>query len=98
MRAVDPYRDPSVLGFEHAAGSSARFAAQAAVWASYAPASSFAAPLIQIVSAGGDADTHGAIAGAVLGARFGERALPSDWLAAVPQRSRIERLAFMLCT
>ena len=31
------------------------------------------------VSAGGDTDTNGAVAGAVLGARFGSGAIPSRW-------------------
>ena len=32
-----------------------------------------------IVSAGGDTDTNGAIAGAVLGVRFGHQAIPARW-------------------
>ena len=36
-----------------------------------------------VVSAGGDTDTNGAVAGAVLGARFGCRAIPPRWRGAV---------------
>jgi ADP-ribosylglycohydrolase len=40
---------------------------------------SFEAGLIDVVNRGGDADTNGAITGALLGAYFGERAIPSRW-------------------
>ena len=38
--------------------------------------------LIAVVSAGGDTDTNGALAGAVLGARYGVSAIPARWLDA----------------
>lgn len=44
---------------------------------------SFEAALIDVVNRGGDADTTGAIAGAVLGAMYGETQLPPHWLAAL---------------
>ncbi len=47
--------------------------------------------LIRVVSAGGDTDTNGAVAGAVLGARHGVSAIPQRWLACIPQRGRIEQ-------
>ena len=46
--------------------------------------------LIRIVSAGGDTDTNGAVAGAVLGARYGASAIPARWLACIPERSRLD--------
>ena len=46
--------------------------------------------LIRIVSAGGDTDTNGAVAGAVLGARYGASAIPQRWLDCIPERDRIE--------
>ena len=46
--------------------------------------------LVRIVSAGGDTDTNGAVAGAVLGARYGVSAIPQRWLACIPQPQRIE--------
>ena len=49
--------------------------------------------LIALVSAGGDTDTNAAVAGAVLGARYGASAIPRRWLDCIPQRARIERLA-----
>ena len=42
--------------------------------------------LIAVVNAGGDTDTNGAVAGAVLGARFGLDAIPKRW------RDRVARL------
>jgi ADP-ribosylglycohydrolase len=46
-------------------------------------ASSFQAGLIDVVNRGGDADTNGAIAGALLGAHHGEEEIPADWRALV---------------
>ncbi|MXY85388.1 MAG: ADP-ribosylglycohydrolase family protein, partial [Chloroflexi bacterium] len=46
--------------------------------------------LIRIVNAGGDTDTNAAVAGAVLGARFGASAIPQRWLECVPDPERIE--------
>ena len=48
--------------------------------------------LIRIVNAGGDTDTNAAVAGAVLGARYGASAIPKRWLPRIPQRERIESL------
>jgi ADP-ribosyl-[dinitrogen reductase] hydrolase len=46
-------------------------------------APSFEAGLIDVVNRGGDADTNGAIAGALLGAYHGIDAIPDRWLAPV---------------
>ena len=54
------------------------------------------AALVGIVSAGGDTDTNGAVAGAVLGARYGAAAIPERWLDCIPQRERLEDLALKL--
>jgi ADP-ribosyl-[dinitrogen reductase] hydrolase len=47
-----------------------------------AHAESFEDGLVRVVSRGGDADTNGAVAGALLGARFGRSALPERWTRA----------------
>ena len=52
--------------------------------------------LVKVVSAGGDTDTNGAVAGAVLGARYGANAIPPRWLDCIPQRQRLENLALKL--
>ena len=64
---------------------------QAALWC-LDTNDSLEAALIRIVNAGGDTDTNGAVAGAVLGARYGASAIPERWLDCVPQRERIEGL------
>ena len=67
-------------------------AMQAGLWAAVTPLA-FESALRQIVEAGGDTDTNGAVVGAVLGARYGASAIPQRWLDCVPERSRIEKLA-----
>lgn len=65
---------------------------QAGLWAATPPLD-FEAALVQLVSAGGDTDTNGAVAGAVLGARYGAAAIPQAWLDCIPERQRLEALA-----
>ncbi|MGH2679920.1 MAG: ADP-ribosylglycohydrolase family protein [Actinomycetota bacterium] len=43
-----------------------------------------------VISLGGDTDTNGAVAGALLGARHGRSGLPADWLARLVDRDGIE--------
>ncbi|MDE2511172.1 MAG: ADP-ribosylglycohydrolase family protein [Elusimicrobia bacterium] len=52
----------------------------------------FEAMMSLVISIGGDADTIGAMAGAVFGARNGAGALPADRLERLEERERIERL------
>ena len=54
------------------------------------------AVLVDVVNRGGDADTNAAIAGGLLGARHGHRAVPDRWIARLEQRRRIERGAAQL--
>lgn len=49
--------------------------------------------LIYLAEAGGDTDTNAAVAGALLGARDGETALPPRWLDQIPGRLEIQGLA-----
>ena len=67
-------------------------ALQCGLWAAVTPLG-FEAALRQVVEAGGDTDTNAAVAGAVLGARYGAAAIPERWLECVPERGRIEGLA-----
>lgn len=66
-----------------------------AVFQSLADTEDFSACLIDVVNRGGDADTTGAIAGMLAGARYGLEAIPTRWLQALdPQtRSACERQA-----
>ena len=65
---------------------------QAGIWAVQTPLN-FEDALAPVVSAGGDTDTNGAVAGAVLGGRYGAAAIPQRWLNCLPQRERLESLA-----
>jgi len=45
-----------------------------------------------VIRLGGDADTNGAVAGALLGARFGVGGIPSEWLRGERGRDDLLRL------
>ena len=51
---------------------------------------------VDIIAEGGDTDTNGAVAGALMGARMGYRALPETWVTGLMNKElleeRIERL------
>ena len=49
--------------------------------------------IIETINRGGDADTIGAIAGAVAGAQHGPESLPSAWLDEIAERAELETLA-----
>jgi ADP-ribosyl-[dinitrogen reductase] hydrolase len=49
--------------------------------------------LISLAQAGGDTDTNAAVAGALLGARYGDAALPPRWLQQLVGAQGIARLA-----
>ena len=50
----------------------------AALWA-YWHATSYKEGILKIVLSGGDADTNAAVAGAILGAKFGIDQIPEEW-------------------
>ncbi len=56
-------------------------------------ASSFDEALVWAVNCGGDADTNGAVAGALLGTRFGEDAIPERWRSVVREAEELGTLA-----
>ena len=66
-------------------------ALRVAMWCMHR-AANFEEALIAVINAGGDTDTNGAVAGAVLGARFGLDAIPGRWRGQVA-RLRAERTA-----
>ncbi len=49
--------------------------------------------LVRAVNLGGDAATLGAVAGGLLGARFGEQAIPERWLESLDMCSELEAVA-----
>jgi len=52
-------------------------------------AKTFQDGLLQIIHEGDDSDTNGAVAGALLGARFGQSGIPGDWFAGL---ARVDEL------
>ena len=72
-------------------------ALQCGLWAAVTELD-FEIALRAVIEGGGDTDTNGAVAGAVLGARYGASAIPQRWLECVPERERIESLANNLLT
>jgi ADP-ribosyl-[dinitrogen reductase] hydrolase len=61
---------------------------RAAFWAVRQPGG-FEEVLLDLIHRGGDADTHGAVAGALLGARDGPDAIPGRWLEGLVVRDLI---------
>ena len=57
---------------------------------------SFEEALIEVVNLGGDADSTGAILGALAGAHFGAEAIPPRWLEGLQNREGIEARALAL--
>lgn len=57
-------------------------AMQVALWCMQQPPD-FEAAVTDLVNAGGDTDTNGAVAGAVMGARVGESSIPQRWVERV---------------
>ncbi len=57
---------------------------------------SFEEALIEVVNLGGDADSTGAILGALAGAHYGAKAIPDRWLAGLQNREGIEARALAL--
>ena len=65
---------------------------QAGMWAATTPLN-FEEALVELVNSGGDTDTNGALAGAVLGARYGAAEIPPRWIRHVSQRELLADLA-----
>ncbi|MBC8074723.1 MAG: ADP-ribosylglycohydrolase family protein, partial [Chloroflexales bacterium] len=68
---------------------------EGAVWLLVA-SPSLEAMLVRGVNLGGDADTLGAVAGALAGAHWGASAIPPRWLGALEGRSELVALADQL--
>lgn len=87
-----PPPDAGWLFCDHKLIGHTLLAMQFGLWAATTPLSLEEA-LIASVEAGGDTDTNAAVAGAVLGARYGAASIPQRWLDCIPQRGRVEDLA-----
>jgi len=53
----------------------------------------FERTVVEMVNAGGDTDTNGALAGAVMGARHGASNIPKRWLDNISDVQRLTELA-----
>ena len=91
-RGHQPPPDVGWLMRDHRLIGHTLLALQFGLWAAATPLDLEDA-VVAAVAAGGDTDTNAAVAGAVLGARYGTSSIPERWLACIPQRERIERLA-----
>jgi ADP-ribosyl-[dinitrogen reductase] hydrolase len=84
-----------VLGYATALSRSESGSALTAIaiaLAAFFNADDFEGGVVWAVNLGGDADTQGAVTGALLGARFGASAIPPRWLEALERREEIEAL------
>ena len=64
----------------------------AGLWA-FLNAGDLETTLLEAIRAGGDTDTNGAVAGAVLGAKFGASAIPERWIERLPDPDGLTTLA-----
>jgi ADP-ribosyl-[dinitrogen reductase] hydrolase len=97
IRAVRRAAAPSLDGLE-LDGSGIGFtlkAMQVGLWC-LENGSDFETTLLAVVHAGGDTDTNGAVAGAVLGALHGADAIPERWASHIPQAERLLSIADQL--
>jgi ADP-ribosyl-[dinitrogen reductase] hydrolase len=65
---------------------------ECAVWA-FVHTGSFQECLVTAVNLGGDADTIGAVAGALAGCYYGHDSIPTGWTLPLHEASRIRSLA-----
>jgi ADP-ribosylglycohydrolase len=94
IRAVRRAATPSIDGLE-LDGSSIGFtlkAMQVGLWC-LENGDDFEKTLLTVVHAGGDTDTNGAVAGAVLGAIHGVEAIPDRWVRGIPRAERLLSIA-----
>jgi ADP-ribosylglycohydrolase len=56
----------------------------------------FEESMLMVVHAGGDTDTNGAVAGAVLGALHGAEGIPDRWIGGIARRERLTEIADQL--
>ncbi len=67
-------------------------AMQAGLWC-LEHSADFEESLVMVIQAGGDTDTNGAVAGAILGGLHGASSIPDRWTARIPKADRLVSLA-----
>ena len=90
--AVSPVREAMVDRAQAVDLGDTLLALRFGLWAAAMPLG-FEDALVAYVAGGGDTDTNAAVTGGVLSARYGASGIPARWLAYIPQRARMERLA-----
>lgn len=90
LRATDPDISRLMLDEKEKRGYTLK-AMGAALWALWHP-TDFTEGLVTVVNEGGDADSNGAPAGAVLGARFGYDAIPTEYTEGLNEYKNLKRI------
>ena len=90
QRAIDPDIACLMLDEKEKRGYTLK-AMWAALWALWHP-TDFTWGLVTIVNEGGDADSNGAPAGAVLGTRFGYDAIPAEYTEGLNEYKNLKRI------
>ena len=92
-----------IWGLRSVAAAAAAAAAAASATPSKSAASgeaAFKSMVTELTRAGGDADTNGAVAGALAGCYLGFKSLPQDWIGRMPYSEWLEawvqKVLFML--
>ena len=89
--ALDFSQPPSWEEIEPQKGS-VMLSLRIAIWAAI-QAKDFADGIMKVGLLGGDTDTYGAIAGGILGARFGVQGIPEKWASVMRGREKMLELA-----
>lgn len=77
--------DPSAIGYTLKCMASGLYGLRSA-----GRGESFESAITKLAREGGDADTNGAVCGAMLGARLGYARLPAEWLRALPNKGWLD--------
>lgn len=87
-RSQTPSIEALLLGEEKAMGYTLK-TMSAGFWA-LQHAKSYEDGLLQIIHEGGDADTNAAVAGAMLGAKFGYKSIPKHWIEELAYNAELQ--------
>jgi ADP-ribosylglycohydrolase len=58
---------------------------------------SFEDEMVKVINEGGDADTNGAIAGGLLGAKYGYDAIPDRWIRDLKHKDELDEAVDIIC-
>ncbi|MEM3574219.1 MAG: ADP-ribosylglycohydrolase family protein [Candidatus Bathyarchaeia archaeon] len=95
-RLLEEGANPGRVASELGNGVEAFNSVPTAIFSFLANRGSFQRAVLYAIGLGGDADTIGAMTGAISGAYVGAKGLPRSWLAKLESADRLERLALAL--